>query len=123
MNVYHESRGEPELGQYAVAVVTMNRVNSIRYPSDVCQVVYQKSWSNNHQRYISAFSWTTDEAGDIPIESTAWKKALAIAEEVYQDNGPVAVKGALYYHAESVKPAWAKNKFKIKKIGHHIFYR
>jgi len=123
MNVYHESRGEPVLGQYAVAVVTMNRVNSIRYPSDVCQVVYQKSWSENQQRYISAFSWTTDDAEDIPFESEAWKKALTIAREVYEDNAPATVKDALYYHAESVKPGWARNKLKIKKIGHHIFYR
>jgi len=123
MNVYHEARGEPTLGQYAVAVVTMNRVNSIRYPGDVCQVVYQKSWSSDQHRYISAFSWTTDDVEDIPFESEAWKKALTVAKEVYEENGPITVKDALYYHAESVKPSWARNKLKIKKIGHHIFYR
>ena len=123
MNVYHEARGEPTLGQYAVAVVTMNRVNSTRYPSDVCQVVYQKSWVEDKHRYISAFSWTTDDAGDIPVESEAWDKALTIAKEVYDENGPATVKEAMYYHADTVKPSWARNKLKIKKIGHHIFYR
>ena len=32
LNVYHEARGESRSGQYAVATVTMNRVQSDRYP-------------------------------------------------------------------------------------------
>ena len=28
MNIYHEARGEPEMGKLAVAAVTMNRVNN-----------------------------------------------------------------------------------------------
>ena len=31
-NIYHEARGEPITGQYAVAEVTMNRVASRRFP-------------------------------------------------------------------------------------------
>ena len=41
-NVYHESRGEPMAGQYAVAEVTMNRVASRHFPDTVCDVVYEK---------------------------------------------------------------------------------
>ncbi|NIO43392.1 MAG: hypothetical protein GTO41_26515, partial [Burkholderiales bacterium] len=44
LNVYHEARGEPMAGQYAVAEVTMNRVASRRYPNTVCKVVFQKKW-------------------------------------------------------------------------------
>jgi hypothetical protein len=40
-NIYHEARGEPVDGQYAVAEVTMNRVASKHYPNTVCDVVYQ----------------------------------------------------------------------------------
>jgi len=123
MNVYHEARSEPESGQYAVAVVTMNRVASTRYPEDVCKVVYQKAWSERNQRYVSAFSWTTDGKENIPYESEAWKKAYQVASDVYYDELPHKVKDALYYHADYVKPRWAKNKIRITKIGRHIFYK
>ena len=41
LNIYHEARGEPELGKFAVANVTMNRVNDARFPKTVCDVVRQ----------------------------------------------------------------------------------
>ena len=31
--------------------------------------------------------------------------------------------GALFYHADYVKPAWAKTKIRTIEIGDHIFYR
>jgi len=123
MNVYHEARSEPESGQYAVAVVTMNRVVSTKYPEDVCKVVYQKSWSEKNQKFVSAFSWTTDGKENIPYESDAWKKAFKIASDVYYDELPHQVRDALFYHADYVKPIWAKNKIRITKIGRHIFYK
>ncbi len=123
MNIYHEARSEPESGQYAVAIVTMNRVDSSKYPEDVCKVVYQKSWSSKRQRYISAFSWTTDGKENIPYESESWKKAYQVASEVYYDDIPHEVKDALFYHADYVKPRWARNKVRITKIGRHIFYK
>ncbi len=49
-NVYHESRGEPDLGMIAVAQVVQNRIKSTRFPDTVCEVVYQDkqfSWVND----------------------------------------------------------------------------
>jgi spore germination cell wall hydrolase CwlJ-like protein len=126
LNIYHEARGEPLSGQYAVATVSMNRVNSDRYPDDVCRVVYQKGWSRKHQRYISAFSWTsfTHEKDVIPKEDKAWRQAFNIAKNVYQDNKRSdKTRNALFYHADYVKPKWAAQKTKITKIGRHIFYQ
>lgn len=123
MNVYHEARSEPKSGQYAVAVVTMNRVESARYPDDVCQVVYQRAWSQKYKRYVSAFSWTTDGKENIPYESTPWKTAFKVASEVYYEERPHKVRDALFYHADYVKPRWAANKVRITKIGRHIFYK
>jgi hypothetical protein len=39
--VYFEARGEPTVGQVAVAAVVMNRVEARRFPNDVCSVVKQ----------------------------------------------------------------------------------
>ena len=41
LNVYHEARDQPFIGQVAVAQVVMNRVYDDRYPDDVCEVVMQ----------------------------------------------------------------------------------
>lgn len=122
MNLYHEARGEPVAGKYAVAEVTMNRVKSNRYPNDVCEVVYQRTWVKRRKGYVSAFSWTTDKQTDIPKESEAWLKAVHIARKVYYDESENYTKDALYYHADYVKPYWAKKMRKTIKIGKHIFY-
>jgi spore germination cell wall hydrolase CwlJ-like protein len=31
--------------------------------------------------------------------------------------------GATHYHADYVKPSWAKTKVRTTEIGDHIFYR
>ena len=123
MNVYHEARGEPLLGQYAVATVTMNRVASKRYPDDVCKVVYQRNWSRKHKRYVAAFSWTNDKIQDVPEETPSWKEALVVARHIYHDEVESHAKDALFYHADYVKPRWAKKLSKVTKIGKHIFYK
>ena len=126
LNIYHEARGEPVNGQYAVATVTMNRVNSRRYPNDVCHVVYQKGWSRKFKRYVSAFSWTNYKTQDsiIPKERKAWDSAFSIAKKVYVENRRSAkAKDALFYHATYVTPDWSLEKIRVAKIGQHIFYR
>ena len=39
-NIYFESRNQPQVGRVAVGQVTMNRVNSPKFPNTVCEVVY-----------------------------------------------------------------------------------
>jgi len=117
MNIYHEARGEPGPGKYAVAQVTMNRVKSPKYPNDVCRVVHQ------HNRENGQFSWTTDDLSDIPQESKAWLDAIRVARQVYRQEKTVDIGEALFYHADYVKPRWASRKVQVAKIGRHIFYK
>src|SRR5882672_3747420 len=42
LTIYHEARGEPELGKFAVAHVVVNRAHDPRFPRRICDVVYQK---------------------------------------------------------------------------------
>ena len=55
INIYREAGYEPFEGKVAVAQVTMNRVLHEEFPSDVCQVVYQKNIF--YQRLVCQFSW------------------------------------------------------------------
>ncbi|WP_455212395.1 cell wall hydrolase [Kaarinaea lacus] len=117
MNIYHEARGEPGMGKYAVAQVTLNRVESPRYPNDVCRVVHQRA------RETAQFSWTLDDITDIPKESKAWIDSIRIAKEVYRQEKTADIGDALFYHADYVNPRWASQKVKVAKIGRHIFYK
>ncbi len=121
-NVYHEARGEPDKGKLAVAKVTLNRVASSRFPNTICDAVYEQRWDRRRKRYVGAFSWTEFDTTP-PLKSKGWKIAWKAAETVYENPESVELKGALFYHATRIKPRWAKQKKRIKKIGHHIFYR
>lgn len=121
LNVYHEARGEPDKGKYAVASVTLNRVASKHYPATVCDVVFQKRWDYLRKRYVSAFSWTELDA-PVSTNSRSWQKATRIAEDVYHHPEAQNLKSALFYHAQHIRPSWARKKVSVAKIGRHIFY-
>jgi len=121
LNIYFEARGEPTTGQLAVAMVTMNRVRSKRFPSSICGVVWQKR----------QFSWTHDGKSDRPRDKKAWTLAQKVANFVYYkydtfrtlSNGALDLtKGALHYYAPKLAdPYWAKSKQVTRQIGGHLF--
>ena len=121
-NVYHEARGEPLEGQYAVAEVTMNRVRSTRFPDSVCEVVHEKRWDARRRRGVGAFSWTELESLSRP-HGTAWQQARQVAVAVYDGAHTPRMPNALYYHANYIKPSWAKPNRRVATIGSHLFYR
>ncbi len=127
LNVYHEARDQPFIGQVAVAQVVMNRVHDDRYPDDVCEVVMQGptySWKPDFPvRHRCQFSWYCDGKSDKTPDQTAWEQALVIAQGVHTGNLDDFVEGATHYHATYVLPEWAETKTKTVQIGDHVFYR
>ena len=121
-NVYHEARGEPLAGQYAVAEVTMNRKASRQFPRTVCEVVYQKNWDPLRGRYVGAFSWTELEPLPEP-RGESWQRARNVAEAVYYRRQPPTLRGAMFYHATYIDPDWSHEKKRVAQIGRHVFYR
>lgn len=121
-NVYFEARGEPLEGQYAVAEVTLNRTHSLNFPHTICDVVHEMRWDPSRRRFIADFSWT--ELGSLaPPDGPAWTQAMSVATAAYDDLHEPLVPGALFYHAASIRPAWAKTRRAVATIGNHIFYR
>lgn len=115
-NIYHEARSENEQGQQAVALVTLNRTQDGRFPSDICGVVKQKS------RTVCQFSWFCTKV-KLDKTSDAYREALEVALHVYGNYFKMKdiTGGALYYHADYVKPRWKLEK--TTSIGRHIFYK
>jgi N-acetylmuramoyl-L-alanine amidase len=121
-NVYFEARGEPLAGQYAVAEVTLNRMRAQNFPHTVCAVVHEVRWDASRRRFVADFSWT--ELGALsPPDGPAWRQAMAVASASYDELHAPLVPGALFYHATSVRPAWARTRRAVATIGNHIFYR
>ncbi|MCX5497505.1 cell wall hydrolase [Kaistia dalseonensis] len=119
--IYFEARGESEKGELAVAQVVINRLKNPAYPKTICGVVYQ----NKDMRNACQFSFACDGIKDRITDEASWARAQALAKEVvYQDNwwNP-NVGSATHYHANYVKPRWARTMKKMQKIGHHIFYK
>jgi spore germination cell wall hydrolase CwlJ-like protein len=113
-NIYHEAGHEPKLGKYAVAQVTINRMESPLFGDRVCEVVFehkQFSWANRH-----SLRWTTPSG-------PAWYEAKRIAHDVLENNKRIkGMDDALFYHATYVRPYWARTKDRLTRIGLHIFY-
>ncbi len=122
LNVYHEARGEPLAGQYAVAEVTMNRVASSRYPNTVCEVVYEKNWDYIRRRYVAGFSWTEFDSVNKP-QARMWQQAWDVANAVYFKRRAPKLQGVLFYHARHIRPSWARGKKPVARIGRHVFYK
>lgn len=113
-NIYHEARGESQLGKIAVAQVTINRVNhATKWPSNVCDVVYQKIQGSPQ------FSWTTM---DVKInDSRAWEEAKQVAYGVL--SGALFIKNFTFTHFHNITVEHGQNKRNHRVIGNHVFYQ
>ena len=101
-----EARGEPYLGQVAVAAVIINRIADPAFPKTIADIIYQPQ----------AFSSVNDGQINLPPSASAIRAAQEAA------SGVDPSKGALFFF----NPAKTKNKYiwsrpQIIQIGNHIF--
>ena len=130
-NIYFEARGESLEGQKAVAFVTLNRVESDRFPDDICSVVYQAQyevwWASRNDGFLPIrdkcqFSWYCDGKSDRIWNSSDYQNLYQLASQVIIGKHTDNTEGSLWYHADHVKPLWRFDYNKITQIDSHIFY-
>lgn len=124
LNIYHEARGESEVGQWAVAQVTLNRAR--QDPARVCEVVFaprQFSWTNTLVEAPSFEVRRVRAQRFMPKETAAWNRAKRIAKASLEGIGKDVVGDATHYHATYVAPRWASSFDVVAQIGNHVFYR
>jgi N-acetylmuramoyl-L-alanine amidase len=113
-NMYHEAKGEGEIGMMAVAQVTLNRLKTGVWGNTVCDVVmspYQFSWTLKKD-----IKWKHPKGEH-------WENAKVMAENVLKNGARLkTLSNALYFHATYVNPRWASQKYIVSRIGNHIFY-
>jgi hypothetical protein len=120
-NIYHEAGGEPFEGKVAVAQVTLNRVESGHFPSDICRVVYQKNIV--YEKVLCQFSWYCDSASTKkPMNGPVYIESMEVAKKVLLEGFRLpSIKDALYFHGDYINPGWKRER--VAKVGRHIFYK
>lgn len=104
--VYGEARGEPYVGQVAVAAVILNRLESPSFPNTVSGIVFEPL----------AFTAVAD--GQIWLEPNETAKK-AVIDAI---NGMDPSENATYYfNPETATSKWIWSRPQIKQIGKHIF--
>ncbi len=104
--IYGEARGEPYIGQVAVAAVILNRVKDSRFPNTVSGVIYQKN----------AFTCVSDGQINLTPDQTAIKAAKDALSGWDPTNGCL-----YYYNPSTATSAWIWTREVRLKIGEHNF--
>jgi spore germination cell wall hydrolase CwlJ-like protein len=117
--LYFEARGETVKGQFAVAEVIRNRVESSQFPGSFCGVINQ----GTGRRYQCQFTYTCDGHKEVIREKRAFERVAKVARLVLDGVDTGLTKGATYYHTTAVRPRWSSHFTKTARIGVHQFYR
>lgn len=104
--VYGESRGEPYIGQVAVAAVILNRVESPSFPNTISGVIFEPL----------AFTAVAD--GQIWLTPNEQAKNAVI--DAMNGMDPTG-QAEYYFNPDTATSKWIWTRPQIKKIGKHIF--
>ncbi len=117
--LYFEARGESTRGQFAVAEVILNRVDSARFPDSLCGVINQ----GTGKKFQCQFTYTCDGRAERITDQASWRRLGKVAR-LMMDGAPRNLTfGATFYHTTSVRPRWARVFTNTATIGVHRFYR
>jgi len=119
--IYHEARGETLKGQFAVAEVIMNRVQSRNFPNSICGVVYQGVVAGRIGG--CQFSFACDGRPESMPNRRAADLARRIGYVMAQGAHRGLTGGAQYFHTTAVNPSWSNRFTQTTQIGAHLFYR
>ena len=117
--LYFEARGESVVGQFAVAEVIMNRVDSPSFPNSICGVIHQ----GTGRKYACQFTYTCDGHPEHIGEPAAYAQVSKVASLMARGADRPLTDGATYYHTHNVSPSWARKFARTTTIGVHHFYR
>jgi N-acetylmuramoyl-L-alanine amidase len=106
--VYGEARGEPYIGQVAVAAVILNRVDNPSFPNTPSGVIFQPG------------AFTAVDDGQIWL--TPNKSAMKAVQDALNGWDPSG--GCIYYfNPVTATSKWIWTRPQVKRIGKHIFCR
>ncbi|MGV6840455.1 MAG: cell wall hydrolase [Planktomarina sp.] len=116
--LYFEARGETLKGQFAVAEVILNRVDSAKFPNTICGVVNQ----GTGRKFACQFTYTCDGRAEHVGNKDVFERLGRIARVMIDGGARTLTGDATYYHTTAVNPRWAKVFEHTATIGMHKFY-
>lgn len=87
---------------------TITRTEMVKQPVAICQ-----------------FSWMCGSARKPKVDDERWVESQEIAQAVARgelQQERLKYGSAMYFHADGIRPVWAKSKAFIQRTGHHMFY-
>ncbi|NIJ08901.1 spore germination cell wall hydrolase CwlJ-like protein [Sphingomonas vulcanisoli] len=112
--VHHESRGQPRLGQMAVAQTLINRLKkgNGRFGNSICAIANQRG-----QFFNTAAYHPSEDSDD-------WKTAVDISRQAMAGNGESAAPGAMFFRAAYAgNTGFFRTRQHVATIGGQVFYR
>jgi spore germination cell wall hydrolase CwlJ-like protein len=106
MAIYHESRGEPIIGQAGIGYVIMNRVGDKDFPDSVCKIINQP-----HQ-----FGFITKKLKVKDLKE--FEKSKSVAKKILNKKIPNPIGTRLYFNNYQM----FKTKQKPLRINRHVFF-
>ena len=106
--VYSEARGEPFLGQIAVAAVILNRVAHPDFPNTIAGVIYQ----------TGAITAVSDGQFWLTPNQTAYEAA----QQALNGTDPT-YEALFYYNPLTATNQWIRSRPITTQIGNHVFAR
>ncbi|MHB8126316.1 MAG: spore cortex-lytic enzyme [Desulfitobacteriaceae bacterium] len=103
-----EARGEPYLGQVAVAAVVLNRIKDPAFPKTIGDIIYQPQ----------AFSCVNDGQINLPAQPSALRAANEALSGVDPSQGAV-----FFFNPAKTSNRYIWSRPQIRTIGNHIFAR
>ncbi|MGI6485837.1 MAG: spore cortex-lytic enzyme [Tepidanaerobacteraceae bacterium] len=110
--VYAEARGEPYMGQVAVAATVLNRLKDPRYPNTISGIIFQVV--NGYYQY----SPVADGQINLTPNATA-RRAVNDALSGVDPTGGATI----FYNPSKTNDRWVWSRQTITRIGNHIFAR
>ncbi|WP_409301417.1 spore cortex-lytic enzyme [Peribacillus sp. SCS-155] len=104
--VYGEARGEPYIGQVAIAAVILNRLEHASFPNTISGVIFEPR----------AFTAVADGQIWLTPNDKA-KRAVIDAINGWDPTG----NATYYFNPDTATSGWIWTRPQIKKIGKHIF--
>lgn len=116
--LWHEARGESDIGLYAVLSVIVNRKNNPAFPKTFCAVLHQRG----------QFSYYSPKMQLNPVPKLSEQDRLQLIRTISKDAAegtfrPILLPNVLWFHSANISTKWSKNLQKDVRIDSHNFYK
>jgi len=111
--IYHEAKGESEVGMRAVGYLTLNRAAHPAYPKSICGVIHTKYQGRYEYNWVGM---------RLPIrEQDRYAMAIKVSRDVLNRSVPNPIDDSLFFRNKSAHRQLRYERY-VATIGNHRFY-